>query len=497
MILRVLNGKLKEVFYSVLPINLIVLFLHFFISPIPHKLLWQFLIGSGLVIVGLSLFLLGVDRGVTPLGTKVGESVLKSNKLMIVIITGFILGFIISFAEPGLLIFGNQVAQLTNGSIGGTTLLIVVSLGIAVSLSFAFVKIIYGLPLYTIIGVLYLVIFGLAVFSETEFIVIAFDASGTTTGVLAVPFILALTFGISHLKKDGKASEKDSFGTIAIVSAGAIISVLFISLFIRQPNFASEINNQISDGTSIFTNFIHQFSSVLNESFFAILPIVLVFLYFQFTAFKMNLKSFIKIIRGFIYTFVGLLIFLWGVNAGFMDVGLFLGSELAVFESKIYIILISFLIGIVTILAEPAVHVLTKQIEEVTSGYIAKSAVLIALSIGVGLAVALSVLRIFIEPLQIWHYLLPGYLIALTLMFFVPKIFVGIAFDAGGVATGPITATFILAFTQGAAGVVEGAHLIRDGLGMVAMVALMPIITLQILGLIFRIKSKKGGVVVK
>lgn len=495
--MKVLYNKFREVLFSVLPITLIVLLLHIFVTPLTANILWRFFIGSILVVIGLSLFLLGIDRGVTPLGTKVGESVLKSNKLAIVILSGIILGFIISFAEPGLLIFGNQVEGITNGIIAGTTLLIVVSLGIAFSLGFAFVKIIYGIPLYKIIIVLYSIIFLLAIFSEIEFIVIAFDASGTTTGVLAVPFILALTIGISHLKINGKASEKDSFGTIAIVSAGAIISVLFIGLFVKNPDFASKMGEQVIEDNSVLGIFLDQFKSVFNESFFAILPIIGVFLFFQFTSFKLNLKNFIKIFRGFIYTFIGLLIFLWGVNAGFMDVGALLGSELALFDNKIYIIVIGFVIGVVTILAEPAVHVLTKQIEEVTSGYIPKNAVLIALSLGVGLAVSLSVLRIFVVSLQIWHYLLPGYLISIVLMFFVPKIFVGIAFDAGGVATGPITATFILAFTQGAAGVVEGAHLIRDGLGMVAMVALMPIITLQILGLIFKIKSNRKGIQIK
>jgi hypothetical protein len=231
-----------------------------------------------------------------------------------------------------------------------------------------------------------------------------------------------------------------------------------------------------------------------SESFIAILPLLVISFVSQKISFKLDKRAFSKILKGFIYTFIGLLIFLVGVNAGFMDVGIAVGFSLASLENKWYLIIIAFIIGFVTILAEPAVYVLTHQIEEVTGGYVKRKAVLISLSIGVGFAVALSVIRIIVPEIQLWHYLLPGYIIAIALSYFVPKLFVGIAFDAGGVATGPMTATFILAFTQGAAESIEWASVLKDGFGMISMVALTPIITLQILGLIFKIKSQKGGI---
>ncbi len=493
--MSILTQKFKEVLISVLPITIIVLLLNFTLTPIGTSLIIKFLLGAFLIIIGLSIFLIGVDKGITPLGNKVGASIVKPNRLWIVLIAGLILGFFISVAEPGLIIFGQQVELVTTGQISSTLLLIVVSVGMAVLLSFGFYRLVYNLPLYIILTFLYLIIFSLALFSEPELLVIAFDASGSTTGVLAVPFILALAIGISKLKKDSKASEKDSFGSIAIVSAGAIMSVLLLSILTPNTEFLPSLDVNIPETSSVFAPFIEMLPNMINDSFFAILPLLIIFIIFQIIALRLDTKSFFKIIKGFVYAFLGLLIFLLGVNAGFMDVGSIIGHSLALFDNKLYIIIVGFVLGLVTILAEPAVHVLTKQIEDVTSGSVTRRSVLIALCFGVGVAVALSVLRVFIQPLQIWHYLLPGYIIALSLMYFVPKMFVGIAYDAGGVATGPMTATFTLAFTQGAAEAVEGADVILDGFGMIAMVALTPIISLQILGLIFKIKSKKGGLI--
>ena len=224
-------------------------------------------------------------------------------------------------------------------------------------------------------------------------------------------------------------------------------------------------------------------------------PLVVILLVLQKAVFKLQKREFRKMVTGFIYGFIGLVIFLIGVNGGFMDVGTSIGTALALLDNKVPIVIIGFIIGLVTIIAEPAVHVLTHQIEEVTSGYVKRIAVLVPLSLGVGLAVALSVIRILIPEIQLMHYLVPGYIISLGLMFVVPKLFVGIAFDAGGVATGPMTATFILAFVQGAAHAYEGADMLVDGFGMIAMVAMAPIITLQLLGLVFQSKAKKKGAV--
>jgi hypothetical protein len=492
--MNIFTQKIKEVLSSVLPITIIVLILNFTLVPLDLPIIIRFLVGSIFVILGLSIFLIGVDIGVTPLGNLIGSSLTKTNKLWIVAISGLVLGFFISIAEPGLMVLANQVSAVTLGEISSVSILIVVSVGLAIMVAFGFIRVVYNVPLYKILTVTYAIIFVMALFTSPEFLAIAFDASGATTGVLAVPFILALSMGISALKKDSKSSEKDSFGLVSIASIGAIMSVMLLNILSKGSGFNDSLQFNTTHSKSIIVPFIQLIPSVSTESFIAILPLLVIFIVFQKISFKLEKRAFSKIIKGFVYTFIGLLIFLVGVNAGFMDVGSTIGYVLASMDNKWYVIIIGFVLGFVTILAEPAVYVLTHQIEDVTSGYVKRKAVLIPLALGVGLAVALSVVRILVLEIQLWHYLLPGYIIAIAMTYFVPKLFVGIAFDAGGVATGPMTATFIMAFTQGAAESIEWASVLRDGFGMISMVALTPIITLQMLGFIFKIKSKKGGI---
>jgi hypothetical protein len=492
--MNIFTQKLREVSTSVLPITIIVMILNFILVPMTAPLVVRFLIGTILIIFGLSIFLIGIDLGITPLGNLIGSSITKTNKLLIVVIAGLILGFFISIAEPGLLVLANQVGLITLGEISSASILLVVSVGLAVMVAIGFIRVVYNVPLYKMLTVFYLIVLALALFTSPEFLAIAFDASGATTGVLAVPFILALSTGISQLKKDSKSSEKDSFGLVSIASVGAIISVMLLNAFSKTSKFSDNLKFDITQSNLIFLPFLEEVPGVMLESAIALLPLLVIFIIGQLLSFKLSRRAFSKIIKGFIYTFAGLLIFLVGVNAGFMNVGAVVGHSLASMENKWYVIIIGFILGLVTIIAEPAVYVLTHQIEDVTSGYVRRKAVLVPLAIGVGFAVALSVVRIIIPELQLWHYLLPGYIISIAMSYFVPKLFVGIAFDAGGVATGPMTATFILAFTQGAAEAIENASVLRDGFGMISMVALAPIITLQILGFIFKIKSKKGGV---
>lgn len=486
--------KFKEVFSSILPITVLVLILNFTLTPIETPAIIKFIIGSLFVMVGLTIFLFGVDIGITPFGNLTGASLAKTNKLWIVIIAGLILGFFISIAEPALIVLANQVGIVTSGQISELSILIVVSIGLAIMLALGFIRILYNIPLYKVLFALYIIIFGLSLFTSPEFLAISFDASGATTGVLAVPFILALSVGISKLKKDSKASENDSFGMVAIASAGAIIGVMILDIFSKTSEFYSSIDPGITKSTSIVKSYISIMPELFKESLMAILPLFIILLVLNKITFRLKKREFRKLLTGFVFAFIGLFLFLVGVNAGFMEVGTSIGNDLALLNDKIYIIVIGFILGFVTILAEPAVHVLTHQIEDVTSGYVKRNAVLFTLAIGVGLAVMLSVIRVLIPEIRLWHYLLPGYIIALSLMFFAPKLFVGIAFDAGGVATGPVTATFILAFIQGAAHAFEGANLMADGFGMIAMVATTPIITLQALGLIFEKKSKPKGV---
>jgi hypothetical protein len=491
--LRVLGQKIKEVLFAVGPITVLVLILSFTLTPLETPLIIRFVIGAVLIMVGLTLFLLGVNIGITPIGNHMGSMITKRNKIWIVIIAGLALGFIISIAEPDLHILAGQVSAVTSGMVTKFAIVGVVSAGIAVMLAFGLVRIVYNIPLYLILTVMYGIILVLAVFTSREFLAISFDASGATTGALTVPFILALAIGVSTLKKDSKASEKDSFGLVAIASTGAIIALMLMSIFSKTQGLTGTLEQDTVVSNAVFMPFIQKFPHIALEIFIALSPILLVFVFFQAVHFKMPAKTFITTLIGMTLTFLGLVFFLVGVNAGFMDAAGLIGQKMALLDNKIYVVAFGFILGLLTILAEPAVHVLTNQIEDVTSGYVKKRLVMLTLSLGVGAAVALSMLRIVVPGIQLWHYLLPGYIISIAMTYFVPKLFVGIAFDSGGVASGPMTATFILAFSQGVAGATEGADVLADGFGMIAMVAMTPIIALQALGLLFLIKTKRGG----
>ncbi|HEY8420022.1 MAG TPA: DUF1538 domain-containing protein [Clostridia bacterium] len=492
--MNILFTKFKEVLFSILPIVALVLLLHFTtICPLDYKLLIRFIIGAVLILIGLTMFLIGVDIGIAPLGNLTGKSLVKSNNLWLAIGAALVLGFLVSIAEPGLIVFSNQVGLVTSGVIKGIVILLVVSIGFAIMMALGFIRVFYNIPLYILLLIIYGIIFIFAFFASPEFLAIAFDSSGSTTGVLAVPFVLALSVGISSLKKDSKASESDSFGLVATAGTGAILAILILNFFYKS-EFTGSLDIIDPNEGSIIKAFTGILLTYLKQSLLAVVPLTIVLIVLQIFVFKLSRKQFRKLLTGFIFALIGLFIFLVGVNGGFMEIGIAIGNTLALKENKVYIIIIGLFLGVVTILAEPAVHILTHQIEDVTSGYVSRKAVLVALSIGVGLAVMLSVVRVLVPGLQLWHYLLPGYIICLTLMFFVPKLFVGMSFDAGVVATGPMTATFSLAFIQGAANAFADASVLTEGFGMIAMVALFPILTLEILGLIFKIKSKVKGV---
>lgn len=493
--LNVLFSKMKEVLSSVLPITIIVVLLHFTLAPLSQDVFLRFIIGALLIIFGLTIFLFGVDIGISPIGNAMGKGIARSNKVLIVIIAGLFLGFFISIAEPDLHILAEQVSQITGGGLTKLDLVMVVSLGVAALVAFGLIRIVFNFPLYKLLTILYLTIFGLSLFVSSDSLAIAFDSSGATTGAMTVPFILALSVGVSKLKKDSKASEKDSFGLVAIASGGAILGVLLMSVF-RNSRVDPVQTGSLPPSTvyqGITAPFLTKLPIVSGEVMLSLLPILIIFLTYQVFSLRLPLRQLRHIMFGLVFTLVGLILFLLGVNAGFMEVGRIVGAQLAAMHPA-YVVIAGFVLGSVTILAEPAVSVLTHQIEDVTTGYVKRSVVLAALALGVGVAVALSVLRILIPNLQLWHFLLPGYAFSILLMYFVPKLFVGIAFDSGGVASGPMTASFILAFSQGVASATEGANVMTDGFGVIAMVAMAPLITLQILGMVFRAKSGKAGI---
>ncbi|MFA5235462.1 MAG: DUF1538 domain-containing protein [Bacilli bacterium] len=491
--MNILTKQLWNNFLAVLPIIIIVLIGNFFIADFGPGLVFRFGIGTMLLIIGLSFFLIGVDLAITPLGNLTGLHLVKTNRLWMVILGGLLLGFLVSLAEPGLLVLASQIDQATVGALNNLLIVVYVSIGLAIMVAFGLLRTIKGWPLYIVLLVLYGLILVLACFSDPSFIALAFDASGATTGILAVPFLLSLAFGISSMRRDSKASEKDSFGLVAVASTGPVFAMLILGLFNRNLAFSGNFQPVVSDNRILWP-FLQTAGPVALESLLVILPLFAVFILAQLVSFKLHRREFGRMIKGFVYVYLGLFVFLIGVRGGFVDIGWEFGRNLMESNRISILFIIAFLLGALTIIAEPAVRVLTLQIEEVTAGYIKPKAVFGALALGVGLAIFLIAVRISWPTIKVWHFLLPGFVIALVLMFFTPKIFVAIAFDAGGVATGPIIVSFIAAFVQGMANSSGTLATTADSFGMVALVAVLPIITLEILGIIYKVKSVKGGV---
>ncbi|HHY78744.1 MAG TPA: DUF1538 domain-containing protein [Clostridiales bacterium] len=489
--MNLLLEKFKEVAASVLPISILVIILNFTLVPVEADMFIRFLIGSVMVIIGLGIFLFGADIGITSIGNLMGEEIAKTNKVYIVATLGFILGFFITIAEPDLQILANEVSSASGGSIPAPLILVVVSIGVGIMVAVGLLRIIYEKPLNKMYTIVYFIIFILGIWVSEEFLAISVDASGATTGAMTTPFILALGLGVSQLK-GGKTSEEDSFGLVGAASAGPILAVMLLNIIAGADRFSGKAE-VFRAHSGILGPYIEEFSIMIKEGAIPLIPLLVIYLAFDLIKFKLNVNRRSRIFKGLIYTYIGLVLFLVGVNAGFMEVGRAMGYGLAMLEHNWLVPVVGFLMGMMVVLAEPAVHVLTKQIEDVTAGHIPRKLILFALSTGIALAVCMSLLRIMIPELKLWHFLLPGFAIAIILSHIVPPIFVGIAFDAGGVASGPMTATFVLAFAQGAASAIPTADVLVDGFGVIAMVAMMPLVTLQLLGLMFKMKARKEG----
>jgi hypothetical protein len=493
-ILNVLLKKFREVLSAISPIVILVIILHFTATPLPGSLLFQFILDALAIIVGLSILLFGIEAGVLPFGEHLGSSFIKSNKMWYVIAVGIVLGFFINIAEPDLQVLAAQVSMVMGGFIPASVILIAVSVGTGIMLALGIRRIVRRFPL----NVFFIIIFGitgaLALYSSPDMLAIGFDASGATTGALTVPLVLALSAGAAAMKKDNLSAEEDSFGLVGIMSTGAPLGILILNMFVKTDSVVGILDMPEPDTGSLLGPFFANLPHAAADSFLALLPVILLLIIFQVLQFRLRFRAFARMLRGLILTYIGLVIFLAGVNAGFMDIGNIIGHDLAGFDNKAILVGMGFLLGMLVILTEPAVYVLTHQIENITNGYIKRKMVLWTLSIGVAFALGLSMLRIVVPGIQLWHYILPGFAIALVMSFFVPRIFVGIAFDSGAVASGPMTATFVLAFAQGASDAIEYSNMLTDSFGVIAMVAMTPLISLQVLGLFYKIKSRKSGV---
>lgn len=482
--------KFKDVALAVIPITLIVIILNFTIAPLESEIMWKFILGAIFIILGLSIFLFGIDLGIQPIGSLMGSTIAKKKKLWMAIIFGIVLGFLINVAEPDLLILARQINDVTSGVLSQLSIVLVVSIGVGTLVAVGLVRIIFKISLNKLLTILYGIIFVLAVIASDSVLGIAFDSGGATTGSMTVPFILAFGMGVSSVQ-GGKESEEDSFGLVGVASTGPMIAVLTMSILSNVSSLTGDLPIADASTSGIIRQFFGKIPHMIYEVALAMLPLIIIFIVFQVIFFKLNKRQLSKIFKGLIYTFIGFVLFLTGVNAGFMEAGNAIGFIVASLDNNLIVVFIGFILGFAVIFAEPAVYVLNEQIETVTSGHIKKKVILYTLSLGVATAVALSMIRILVPGLKLWHFLLPGYIIAIILSYFAPKLFVGIAFDSGGVASGPMTATFILAFAQGVAQATEGANVLLDGFGVIAMVALTPLIAIQILGLVYERKTLK------
>jgi hypothetical protein len=483
-----LYAKIFESLSAVLPVSLIVIVLSMTIVPMSGEMVFLFILGTVLLITGLGLFTLGVDQSMMIMGERVGSGITKTRKVPLIIITCFVIGLFITVAEPDLTVLAEQTPIAEN-----MVLILSVAVGVGLFLTIAFLRTLLKLKLSVLLIVFYVITFGLAMspLISPDFIPVAFDSGGVTTGPITVPFIMALGLGLTAIRSD-KKSEEDTFGLVALCSIGPILTVLILGAInggaSAEPVVAEAITH--SNVRQVAGEFLLAIPDELKNVTIAIVPIVALCLLFQLVMVKLKRKEFTSVMIGFGITFIGLVLFLTGVNVGFMPVGLYLGHELGASEFSWLLIPLGALVGFFIVKAEPAVHVLKKQVEDVTQGRISAKSLGNALSIGIAISVALAMTRVLTGVSIIW-FLIPGYAFSLIMTFFVPNMFTAIAFDSGGVASGPMTATFLLPFAMGAC-IGVGGDLAKDAFGMVAMVAMTPLITIQLLGLASRLSTRRA-----
>lgn len=482
----VLGEKVREALASVLPITIIVLILCFTVAPVPTDILLAFLVGAVLLIVGMGFFTLGADTAMTPIGERVGAAITKSRKLWIVVVIGFLIGVIVTVSEPDLQVLANQVPGVPNAALVGA-----VAVGVGLFLVIAMLRILFRIPLNQMLIVFYVMVLALSIFIPEDFLAVAFDSGGVTTGPMTVPFIMALGLGVSSIRSDENAAQ-DSFGLVALCSVGPILAVMVLALIYPAAGTYVPVELPSAENSKVLWDmFQNGLPTYIHEVAVCLAPIAIFFAVFQVISLRLKKKKVLKIVVGILYTYVGLVLFLTGVNVGFLPAGNYLGSQIATLPYNWILIPIGMLMGWFIVQAEPAVHVLNHQVEEITSGAIPGKAMSTSLSIGVAVSIGLAMVRV-LTGISIFWFLIPGYFAAIIMSYYVPKMFTAIAFDSGGVASGPMTATFLLPFAQGACNAL-GGNVVTDAFGVVAMVAMTPLLTIQMLGLVYQRKLKAAG----
>jgi len=481
----VLIDKLKESLSSVLPITGIILLLSFTIAPVSLSTLTAFLIGAVMLVLGMGLFTLGAETAMTPMGERVGAAVTRSRKLWLIIAGFFLIGMIITISEPDLTVLATQVPSIPNAVI-----ILSVAVGVGLFLVVALMRIVIGIRLSWLLIGFYALVFALAFFAPDEYMAVAFDSGGVTTGPMTVPFIMALGVGIASIRSDRHA-ETDSFGMVALCSVGPILAVLALSLVYRPGGgeYAFLDIAEAGNSRALGLMFAVALPRYMGEVALSLLPIVVFFALFQALSLKLPARKLLRYAVGLLYTYVGLVLFLTGANVGFMPIGSELGRIIGGRGTRWLLVPIGMVIGWFIVAAEPAVHVLNRQVEAITAGAIPQKAMSRSLSVGVSVSLGLAMVRV-LTGLSIMWFLVPGYALALVLTFFVPKMFTAIAFDSGGVASGPMTATFLLPFAVGACSA-AGGSIVQDAFGVIAMVAMTPLITIQLMGVSYQLGLKR------
>ena len=479
-----LKEKILESLSAVLPITGIVLLLSILLVPIDLGTMVMFIVGAIMLVIGMGFFQLGAEMSMTPLGEGIGVQISKTRHIPLIFLIGFSMGAIITISEPDLQVLAEQVPSIPN-----LTLILTVAVGVGIFLAVAIIRILFQINLSTILIVLYTVLIGVSFLVSRDFLAVAFDSGGVTTGPMTVPFIMAMGVGLASVRGDKNASS-DSFGLVALSSVGPILAVLILGMFFSpsEAAYAAAGGSAVSTTRDVVREFLFSMPPYVREVLISLVPVAAVFIFFQLFTHRYPRRQVKRVSVGFAYTYIGLVLFLCGVNVGFAPVGSLMGNEIASEPWKWLLVPIGMLIGYYIVKAEPAIQVLNRQVESVTNGSVSAKSMNLCMSLGVSASVGLSMMRV-LTGLPIQWIIIPGYLIALVLSRFVPRMFVGIAFDSGGVASGPMTTTFLLPLSIGACDAIDG-NLMTDAFGVVALVALTPLIAIQLMGILYQYKMR-------
>ena len=479
-----LLDKFREAVAAVLPIVVLVVALSLSVAPIPSGVMLSFLLGTTMLIAGMMFFSVGAEVAMQPMGEQIGARVTRSRNLPLILSLGFVLGVLITVSEPDLQVLAQQVQAIPN-----MVLILSVGIGVGGFLVLALVRIFYRISLRLLLFGFYVLILGLTFLAPENFRAVAFDSGGVTTGPMTVPFIMAFGMGIAAIRSDSSAAE-DSFGLVALCSVGPILAVQILSMIFEADaaDYTPLSVTNVQDSVELRVLFSGGFPEYLREMMMSILPITVFFFIFNFIMLKLNYRMLSRISLGILYTYLGLTVFMTGANYGFMPAGAYLGQMLGELPYRWIIIPTGMLIGFLVVRAEPAVYVLMRQVEDLTDGAITGRSLQLSMCAGVGVSVGLSMLRVMLGLNVLW-IIVPGYVLALGMSFLCPKLFTAIAFDSGGVASGPMTAAFLLPMTMGFC-TAMGGNLARDAFGVVALVAMTPLLTIQGLGIAYRIKTR-------